>query len=416
MWLARFKATLGFLELAAALKFLSNADQVWDWRIITQPVLLAAWAIIFLCAALYLFGLLRFGVVAETEPANAPVPLSRRLTASAFALATVYCFWGLAGRPISPYVGAFLPAPGYGGVAQAAENTNLPWLTDYQTALAQAKAENKPLLIDFTGVTCTNCRLNEKNIFPRASVQAALPSYVRVQLYTDRGARDLPNQQLQQAKFGDVALPLYGVIDPQTEAARGKTEGVQTVAGFARFLAQNSSPTVSAGDVGMSAQTPAWAAYSPNAIVQAGKIGKPTIVDFTAKWCVNCKEIEHDVFENPAVAPTLARSICHPARRPDPVGQRSQRRPAKAVRLPGPAHRDLFRHSRPRNQAPAHYRAPERRRLPEAPAGRAVGTLGPKAGHENAARRLVLRAAFVLVEIRGLEPLTYSLRTNRSPS
>ncbi len=308
VWLARFKATLGFLELAAALKFLSNADQVWNWRVLTQPVLLAAWAMIFLCAALYLFGLLRFGLVAETEPANAPIPLSRRLTASVFALATLYCFWGLAGRPISPYVGAFLPASGYGGVAMAAENSGLPWLSDYKTALAQAKAEGKPLLIDFTGVTCTNCRLNEKNIFPRAAVQSALASYVRVQLYTDRGARDLPNQALQQAKFGDVALPLYGVIDPQTETVRGKTEGVQTPSGFARFLAQNSAPVAKSGGLQQSADVPApmWAAYSPAAVAQAGQAGRPTLVDFTAKWCVNCKEIEHDVFQNPAVAPELA--------------------------------------------------------------------------------------------------------------
>jgi len=308
VWLARFKATLGFLELAAALKFLSNADQVWNWRVLTQPVLLAAWAMIFLCAALYLSGLLRFGIVAETEAANAPVPLSRKLTAGAFALATLYCFWGLAGRPISPYVGAFLPAPGYGGVALAAENSGLPWLSDYKTALAQAKAEGKPLLIDFTGVTCTNCRLNEKNIFPRASVQSALANYVRVQLYTDRGGRDLANQQLQQAKFGDVALPLYGVIDPQTEAVRGKTEGVQTPGGFAGFLAQNSAPLAKRGELQESAGAAgaAWAAYSPASVAQAAQSGKPAIVDFTAKWCVNCKEIEHDVLQNPAVAPILA--------------------------------------------------------------------------------------------------------------
>ena len=308
LWLARFKATLGFLELAAALKFLSNADQVWNWRVLTQPVLLAAWAMIFLCAALYLFGLLRFGIVAETEAAGVPVPISRRLTAAVFGLATLYCFWGLAGRPISPYVGAFLPAPGYGGVAMAAEDRGLPWLSDYKSALAQAKAEGKPLLIDFTGVTCTNCRLNEKNVFPRASVQLGLANYVRVQLYTDRGGRDLANQALQQAKFGDVALPLYGVIDPQTEVVRGKAEGVQTPSGFARFLAQNSAPIAAdtRTEAAVNTETSAWAAYSPALLAQAAKSGKPTVIDFTAKWCVNCKQIEHDVFQNAAVAPILA--------------------------------------------------------------------------------------------------------------
>ncbi len=78
VWLARVKATLGFIELAAALKFLSNADQVWQWKLLTQPVLLAAWAVIFVCAALYLWGTLRFGVVAETEKPGARVPAAPR--------------------------------------------------------------------------------------------------------------------------------------------------------------------------------------------------------------------------------------------------------------------------------------------------------------------------------------------------
>lgn len=298
VWLARFKATLGFIELAAALKFLSNADLVWQWKLLTQPVLLAAWALICFCAALYLWGTLRFGVVAETEPHNARVPLSRRLTAAVFALIGLYCFWGLSGRPISPYIGAFLPPAGYGGVV--AESDTLPWLRDYSVALAQAKAEGKPLLIDFTGYTCTNCRLNEKNVFPRPAVQAQLANYVRVQLYTD-GKGDAGNQKLQQDKFGDVALPLYGIVDPQTEAVVDKTEGVQSVGGFAQFLAKSSSSP----HLAQNEPSAMWAPYSPQAVAAAAQAGEPVIIDFTAKWCVNCKEIEHDVFENPAVKPTL---------------------------------------------------------------------------------------------------------------
>jgi len=113
---------------------------------------------------------------------------------------------------------------------------------------------------------------------------------------------------LQQAKFGDVALPLYGVIDPQSEAVRGKAEGVQTPSGFARFLAQNNpqASTTGIAAAATNAPAPAWAAYSPQAVAQAAQQGKPTMIDFTAKWCVNCKQIEHDVFQNSAVAPKLA--------------------------------------------------------------------------------------------------------------
>ena len=305
IWLARVKATLGFIELAAALKFLSNADQVWNWKLLTQPVLLAAWAVIFICAALYLFGTLKFGVVGELEEPGAKVTAPRAAVAGVFAFAALFCFWGLAGRSIGA-LGTFLPPAGYGGAASAASANTLPFLTDYQAALAQAKAENKPLFVDFTGVTCTNCRWNEINVFPRREVKSQLADYVRVQLYTDRPG-DAANQKLQETKFGDVALPLYAVVDPQTGGIVGKYAGTITnAADFTRFLAKSqvaSSPALTSSAPPASA---AWAAYTPQSVAAAAQSGKPVIIDFTAAWCVNCKEIEHDVFENPAVAPELA--------------------------------------------------------------------------------------------------------------
>jgi len=196
---------------------------------------------------------------------------------------------------------AFLPPAGYGGAGNSSED-GLSWLTDYNAALAQAKAEGKPLFVDFTGVTCTNCRWNEKNVFPRGDVRQELSQYVRVQLYTDRPG-DAPNQKLQLAKFGDVALPLYGVVNPQTGAVVDKYAGTITDAsGFTRFLSKSRLASAAPAP-------PAWAVYSPQAVTAAAGAGKPIIVDFTAAWCVNCKEIEHDVFDSPAVAPTLARGF-----------------------------------------------------------------------------------------------------------
>ncbi len=302
IWLARVKAVLGFVELAAALKFLSNADQVWQWKLLTQPVLLAAWAVIFVCAGLYLWGTLRFGVVGETEKPGARVPAPRAAFAGLFLLLALYCFWGLAGRRVA-LLNAFLPPAGYGGAGSGSED-GLTWLTDYGAALAQAKAEGKPLFVDFTGVTCTNCRWNEKNVFPRGDVRQELSQYVRVQLYTDRPG-DVPNQKLQLAKFGDVALPLYGVVNPQTGAVVDKYAGTITDAGgFTRFLSQSRLASAAPAPT-----TEAWAAYSPQAVASAAQSGKPILIDFTAAWCVNCKEIEHDVFDSPAVAPTLARDF-----------------------------------------------------------------------------------------------------------
>ena len=299
------KATLGFVELAAALKFLSNADQVWNWRLLTEPVLLAAWALIFVCAALYLIGTLKFGVVGELEAPGTKVSAPRALFAGAFALSALFCFWGLAGRPIGA-LGTFLPPAGYGGVASAASTNTLPFLTNYDAALAQAKRENKPLFVDFTGVTCTNCRWNEINVFPRSEVKSHLADYVRVQLYTDRPG-DAANQKLQLTKFGDVALPLYAVVNPQTGAVVDKYAGTITnAADFTRFLAKSQTASAPAAEGGASAAPTPWAAYTSAAVASAGQSGKPIIIDFTAAWCVNCKEIEHDVFENPLVAPTLA--------------------------------------------------------------------------------------------------------------
>ena len=307
VWLARVKVVLGFLELAAALKFLSNADRVWQWKLLTEPVLLAAWAIIFVCASLYLWGTLRFGVVAETEAQGTRVSPARAAFAGFFLCCAGYCFWGLAGRPLNPYVGAFLPPAGYGGAAT--ETNGLPWLSTYDAALAQAKAEGKPLLIDFTGYTCTNCLLNEKNVFPHPEVQTALANYVRVQLYTDGGKDGPKNQALEQSKFGDVALPLYGIVNAQTGAAVDKVAGVISPTVFTKFLTRpvlsSASPLLEAGG-----PSPApWTSYSPQTFAQATQSGKPILIDFTAAWCVNCKEIEHDVFDNPAVAPTLTRDF-----------------------------------------------------------------------------------------------------------
>lgn len=245
LWLARVKATLGFVEMAAALKFLSNADQVWDWRVLTEPVLLAAWAVLFLGAASYLWGTLKIGVAGELEKPGAKVTPPRAAFAGLFALLAGYCFWGLTGRNV-PLLAAFLPPTGYGAAGAAKSDDGLDWGSDYGQALARAKSEGKPLFIDFTGVTCTNCRWNEKNVFPRGDVRAELSRYVLVRLYTDRPG-DAANQKLQLSKFGDVALPLYGVVSAETGAVVDRYAGTITDApGFTRFLARSRQPAVAA--------------------------------------------------------------------------------------------------------------------------------------------------------------------------
>jgi thiol:disulfide interchange protein DsbD len=195
-WMVTLKGTLAFLELAAAMKFLSNADLVQGWGIFTRNVVLATWLILGAGLVFYLMKGTRHWVPAV-------------ITAAVVAwLAT-----GLTGHRLGE-LEPFLPPAGAnaGGVANAGE---LPWmLDDYPGALAKAKAEHKLVLIDFTGYTCTNCRWMEANMFPRTEIEQELSRFVRVRLFTDgQDESNVRQQKLQADKFNTVALPLYAVVD-----------------------------------------------------------------------------------------------------------------------------------------------------------------------------------------------------------
>lgn len=194
-WMVTLKGTLAFLELAAAMKFLSNADLVQGWGIFTRNVVLATWVVLGVGLIFYLLKGKRHWIPAA-------------VTAAVIAwLAT-----GLAGRRLGELEPFLPPAPG--GVANSGE---LSWmLDDYAGALAKAKSENKLVLIDFTGYTCTNCRWMEANMFPRAEVEREMEKFVRVRLFTDGADESNARQQkLQEEKFNTVALPLYAVVDPE---------------------------------------------------------------------------------------------------------------------------------------------------------------------------------------------------------
>lgn len=106
------------------------------------------------------------------------------------------------------------------------------WGDDYQKALTLARQTGRPVLINFTGVTCTNCRWMEKNMFPRPEVEAKLRDYVLVELYTDRQRpSDVANGELEQRLTGSVTLPEYTAVSPE-----GKVRGI--FAGSTRSPAQ----------------------------------------------------------------------------------------------------------------------------------------------------------------------------------
>jgi thiol:disulfide interchange protein len=205
-WMLSVKVTMGILELAAALKFLSNADLVWGWHIVTRPVMLAAWAMLALLLTAYYLGLVPLGPDGRLRPA-----WPGRVAAMASLALCLWLVRGAGGKRLGE-LEAFLPPTDQALASQG----ELEWIVnDYAGAMAQARALDRPMLIDFTGYTCTNCRWMEANMFPRPDVARELSRFVRVRLYTDgRGELYRQYQRMERELFGTVALPYYAVILP----------------------------------------------------------------------------------------------------------------------------------------------------------------------------------------------------------
>jgi thiol:disulfide interchange protein DsbD len=210
-WLNAVKVSMGFLEVAAAMKFVSNVDLVWGWNIFTREVVLATWVALGVLLCLYLLGNFRLTHDSPTERIG-PWRLGWAIVSLAV---TVHLVTGLFGRRLGE-LESFLP-PATGTAADRGAGTlegELAWIVnDYDSALAAASKEQRLVLIDFTGYTCTNCRWMEANMFPRPEIRAELERFVRVKLYTDgEGELYEKHQQFQATTFGTVALPLYAVM------------------------------------------------------------------------------------------------------------------------------------------------------------------------------------------------------------
>lgn len=178
-WLTTVKIVLGFVELALAIKFLSNADLVMHWGILKREVFFGIWIIIGVLTTLYLFGLLRF----SHEGPVKKLGTTRKLFGFLFAVFTLYLIPGLTNTPYAnlKLLSGFPPPLTYSVYKH--EETII--VNDYEKALALSKQLNKPLLIDFTGWACVNCRRMEENVWPDADVKALMEKYILVSLYVD---------------------------------------------------------------------------------------------------------------------------------------------------------------------------------------------------------------------------------------
>ncbi len=250
-WLSHTKIILGLLELAAAFKFYSNADLVWQWGIIDRDFVLYTWIILSFLGGGFLLGMVAIKNI-RVEKTGA----LGFTAAFSFLLLGFYLTKGLHGTPLHGLVDAYLPpelstfqnpiststpsSPDY-NVDQVHA---LPWLNNLPQALSIAKKENKHVFVDFTGYTCVNCRWMEKHIFANPQVlEKFKQKFVLVQLYTDGGENYEANQTMQLERFHTLALPFYVVLDQNDQIVARHSGIVSSPEEFLSFLQQDAYST-----------------------------------------------------------------------------------------------------------------------------------------------------------------------------
>ncbi|MBU94372.1 MAG: hypothetical protein CL669_02130 [Balneola sp.] len=243
-WMNMVKVLLGFIELAAAVKFLSNVDLVMGWTWISRPFAISLWIAIFIIATLYILGL--FALKNEEKPSS--IGAGRVVLSLPFLLFSIYLIPGLLGSSLGIW-DAWLPPKQATDVSVVSTLASIRgsssqtfadegWLSSYKQAIEEGRAENGAIFIDFTGYTCTNCRAMESNIFPLTSVQERFEQMKLLKLYTDGGKDAQANQQLQFKLTGNVALPTYVILDPLSEQVLSQELGYVSEEKFLLFLDQ----------------------------------------------------------------------------------------------------------------------------------------------------------------------------------
>ena len=236
-WLNSVKVVLGFLELALALKFLSNADLVLQMHLLEREVFLAIWIAIFTVLAFYLFGKIQL----SHDSPSTPISVGRLSLGIIVLSFVVYMIPGLWGAPLQ-YISGFPPAKqysespnGFGNVVtQNSEKSNLPegaesgpngipTFHDYDQGLAYAKKVNKPVMIDFTGYACVNCRKMEERVWPDPRVLGVLNNdVVLISLYVD-DKRPLPENEQVVSKITGKVLKYTGQKWSELQILKYKT-------------------------------------------------------------------------------------------------------------------------------------------------------------------------------------------------
>ena len=284
-WMARIKVVMGFVILAASLKYLSSLDQVMQWGFLTRERFLAAWIVLFGMAGLYLLGFVRL----EGIKPDAPMGLGRLLVGIAFLVFAISLLPGMFGGKLGE-LDAFVPeATGAAGPGGAPAQGGLAWMKDdYRGALDRARREGKLVFVSFTGYACTNCHWMKANMLSRPEIAAALQNFVLLELYTDgTDAASEANAKIELAKFQTSAIPLYAILDPDEKviaSSAGVTRDAKAYLAFLEKGAGGQGPV--SGGQGL--DLAALKKLDGGGVDTAALGGKVVVVNFWATWCVPC--------------------------------------------------------------------------------------------------------------------------------
>ncbi len=249
-WLNSVKVILGFLELALALKFLSVADLAYGWRLLDREAFIVLWIVIFSLLGVYLLGKIKFSHDSEVKYVSVP-RLFMAIISFAFAIYMVPGLWGAPLKAIS----AFAP-PLYTQDFNLYKNEVHAAFDDYESGMAYAKKVNKPVMIDFSGFGCVNCRKMEASVWTDPKVKQMLENdYVLITLMVDDKTK-LPQpieiqengktrklktigdkwSYLQRSKFGSNAQPFYILLNDEGQPLGPSYAFNEDVSKYIQFL------------------------------------------------------------------------------------------------------------------------------------------------------------------------------------
>ncbi len=325
-WLNTVKVVMGFLELAAAFKFLRTGELVVlaQPSIFTYDLVLGLYVALSLLCGLYLLGVYRLPHDSPVDNLSVPRMLfSLAFLCLAFYLAPAL-FKGDKGQNQRPGGDVFAWLDSF--LLPEDTESDLPWTGDFQKGLAQAQASRKLVFVDFTGKSCTNCKLNERSVFSQPDFKSMLEKYELVQLYTDvvpnrfyplmervkfgsstsrQHADALRNLELEREKFGTESLPLYVILEPLPNGKYrevGRQEGrITDQAEFMKFLYTPLEKNSSLGSfTGLN-----WNKNFTKGLAEARSNRKLVFVDFAARSNTNSKLNQTNIFPVPAVRDLL---------------------------------------------------------------------------------------------------------------